>query len=87
VVCGVPGDCGRGAVRETRDELAQLTAGLVERTVLAELVRNVLAVLGDRLGVTRVLLDVADEPADGLLVVVVLTARDDDPEGDAMSTQ
>jgi hypothetical protein len=87
VVCSVPGDRGRGDVRETRDKLAQLAAGLVERTVLAELVRTVLAVLGDRLGVTHVLLDAADEPVDGLLIVVVLPVLDGDLEGDAMSTQ
>jgi NTP pyrophosphatase (non-canonical NTP hydrolase) len=86
VVRGVPDDRGRGAIREAREELAQLAAGLVERAVITELVRAVLAVLGDGLGMARVLLDVADEPADGLLVVVVLLALNDDLEGNAMST-
>jgi hypothetical protein len=78
VVRGVPDDRGRGAVREAREQLAELAPGLVERAVAAELVRAVLAVLGDGLRVPRVLLDVADEPADRLLVVAVLLALDDD---------
>jgi hypothetical protein len=65
----------------------QLAAGLVERAILAEFIGAVLAVLGDGLGVARVLLDVADEPADRLLVVVVLLALDDDLRRDAMSTR
>jgi hypothetical protein len=77
-VRGVPHDVRARAVREACEQVAELTTGGVEALVGAELVVAVLAMAGDGLRVASVLLDVAEEPLDGLLVVVVLLAFDDD---------
>ena len=64
--------------KQNRRSLPKFAAGLVQGLVALELVVRVLAVIGDSLAVVRVFLDVPKKPTDGLLVVVVLLALDDD---------
>ena len=78
IVHGVADDAEAHTVREPLEEGAQLRRGLLQRVVGSEGLVGVLALVSGMATVRGVLLEEVDEPADGLLVVLVLLALDDD---------
>ena len=66
------------AVRKALEQGADLGEGLAESGVLAQGVVRLGALRRDVLSVADVLLEVSEEPADGLLVVVAALILDND---------
>lgn len=68
------------SVGKPLEERAELRKGLGQGRVRAKSVVGLSSLGGGGLGVTGVLFDVSEEPADGLLVIVVALTFDDDLE-------
>lgn len=80
VVDGGDDDIERDVIREAFEEGADLDDGDFEVGVLLEGGMRVFAVCGDGLAMSDVLLDEAEKPANGFLVVVVPLTLEDDLE-------
>lgn len=78
VVQGVTNDTHAHAVREPLEKGPELAGGLVERAIAGQCLMRVLAMASDGMSVLGILLNEVNQPTDGLLVVLVLLAFNDD---------